>query len=307
MAGGSNTMGVRTKLDKAEEEHERRMMELVEKGNRNPFQQFFDPILNSAAHVYDTYLYSAGVLFIGMSFWAFYPSFVRFRHQRIFRYRRTQLTFRRGLFGTPHIPKWDKKYLQRIVVPPLPAPPIAVETVAAQAVAPPAAVSAHLGDGTTPGAVAVVQTPEAMLTTQESDAAVLYKATDVQSRRSAHSRFNNDDADKSERALSRELLQINKDFFGPKSDLFERAIRADAEDLDLQSRLKAAVASAKAVVVLKEDHSAVRSIPEGWEVWWVSFPEAKRRRFCKFWLGALLIARAFEDLMDMPDMPDLVN
>lgn len=306
MASGTNAIGVRTKLDKAEEEHEKRMMELVEKENRNPFQTFFDPILHNAAHVYDTYLYSAGVLFLVMSFWTVYPSFVRFRHQHIMRYRRTQLTFRRGLFGTPHMPKWDKKYLQRVVVPPVPAATIALDPLPPQAAPQGRGIKGSAGS-IGGGAVAVVAPPEAGLATQAADNSALFQAKDVQSRRSAHSRFNADDAERSELALTHELQKINRDFFGPKSDLFERAVRADAEDVDLQARLQAAVASAKAVVVLKEDHSTVRSIPEGWEVWWVSFQEAKRRRFCKFWLGALVCARAFEDLMDMPDMPDLLN
>ncbi|KPI89626.1 hypothetical protein ABL78_1291 [Leptomonas seymouri] len=312
MISGSDVIGVRTKHDKEEEEHDRMLMTRILQENRNPFQIFVDPILSEALHVYNTYLYSAGVLFIMMSFWSLYPSFVRFRHQKIWRYRRTQLTFRRGFFGTPHMPKWDKAYLQRIVIPPLPKPQIAFDTVVSRAAATTIAVQGVAGvreggAAEATAAVAVVKLEVERLALRDEDTDALYQATELQSRRSAHSTFSSGDAEKSELTLNRELQKINKDFFGPKSDLFHSAIRADAEDVDMQSRLKAAVASAEAVVVLKEDHGTVRSVPEGWEVWWVSYAEAKRRRFCKFWLGGLLCARAFEDLMDMPDMPDLIN
>lgn len=302
---GPNTIGVRTKHDKEEDEHDRKLMERIMQENRNPFQRFVDPILSNASYVYDNYLYSAGVLFLMMSFWSVYPSFVRFRHQHIMRYRRTQLSFRRGLFGTPHMPKWDKKYLQRVVVPPLPKPTLS-GTEAAAAVAS-AAAHTPLVDSASSAAVAVMQPASEGLAVRDAETDALYKATEMQSRKSARSTFNSDDAAKSELALTRELQKINKDFYGPKSDLFSSAIRDDAENLDLQTRLKEAVASAKAVVVLTESHETVRSIPVGWEVWWVSFGEAKRRRFCKFWLGGLLCMRAFEDLMDMPDMPDMIN
>ncbi|KAL7699878.1 hypothetical protein N2W54_005079 [Lotmaria passim] len=308
VAGGPDVISVRTKHDKEEEEHDRQLMERIMLENRNPFQRFVDPILDKASYVYNTYLYSAGVLFIMMSFWSFYPSFVRFRHRHILRYRRNQLTFRRGLFATPHMPKWDKKYLQRIVIPPLPTPILDVDAAAsAHATSQSAGGVAGAGEGASAAAVAVVKPADEALATRDAEADALYQATELQSRKSAYSTFSSDDAEKSELALTRELQKINKDFFGPKSDLFSSAIRTEAEDADLQSRLKAAVTSAKAVVVLKEDHNTVRSIPEGWEVWWVSYAEAKRRRFCKFWLGGLLVGRAFEDLMEMPEMPDFVN
>ncbi|KPA84485.1 putative mitochondrial hypothetical protein [Leptomonas pyrrhocoris] len=311
MVGGSDAIGVRTKHDKEEEEQDRKLMERIFQENKNPFQLFADPILNKASYIYDTYLYSAGVLFVLMTFWSCYPSFVRFRHQHIWRYRRTQLTFRRGLFGTPHIPKWDKKYLQRIVIPPLPKTAIEFEAAAAHATATPTPAQDVAAAGSSPAAaaaaVAVMKPTEAAVSVRDKDTDALYQATEMRSRRSPHSTFSSGDAEKSELALTRELQKINKDFYGSKSDLFNSSIRADAEDGDLQSRLKAAVASAKAVVVLKESHDTLRSVPEGWEVWWVSFSEAKRRRFCKFWLGGLLCARVFEDLMEMPDMPDLVN
>jgi hypothetical protein len=304
MMGGSDAIGVRTKHDKEEEERDRMLVERIMQENNNPFQRFADPILDKASYVYNTYLYSAGVLFIMMTFWSFYPSFVRFRHQHILRYRRTQLIFRRGLFGTPHMPKWNKKHLQRIIIPPLPKTRMDADGIAALATTQEAAARV---DESVAAAVAVVMPAEEGLAVRDADTGALYRATEMQSLMSAHNTFSSDDAEKSELALTRELQKINKEFFGPKSELFYNAICTDAKDLDLQSRLKEAVSSAKAVVVLTETHDTVGSIPEGWEVWWVSYSEAKRRRFCKFWLGGLLCARAFEDLMDMPDMPDLIN
>ncbi|CAG9579930.1 conserved hypothetical protein [Leishmania major strain Friedlin] len=304
MGGSSDTIGVRTKHDREEEERDRKLMERIMKENQNPFQALVDPLLEQASYMYNTYLYASGVMFLTLAFWGAYPSFVRFRHAHIFRYRRRQLSFRRGLFATEHMPKWNKNRLQRIVVPPLPTfDLVAVDSAAASPVHPTLfSCSAATGN------VSVVAAADTTVTTgAASNLDRRFDVMELSATRTSHGSFGAGDTEKSERALIRELQRINRDFFGPQSQLFYRAIPEHAATGDLRQRLKAAVATAKAVVVLVENHSTVRSIPEGWEVWWVSEPEARRRRFCKFWLGGLLCARAFQDLMDMPDMPDFIN
>ncbi|KAK7199611.1 hypothetical protein NESM_000006200 [Novymonas esmeraldas] len=305
MGGGADAIGVRTKHDREEEEHDRRLQEKISAANQNPFQSLADPVLAAAAHVYNTYLYSSGVMFLALAFWSAYPSVVRFRHLHVFRYRRTQLSFRRGLFATEHMPKWNKRYLQRVVVPPHPASvPAMEERGAAPSVPPP--LSSALASTTT--AVSVAPPAEAAVTVPGQRVEdTLFTTGELTASRTAHGSFGAGATEKSERALSRELQRINRDFFGPKERLFDRPIRDAAALDDLQTQLEAAVAAAGAVVVLKETHDSVRSIPAGWEVWWISEPEARRRRFCRFWLGGLLCGRAFQDLMEMPEMPDLIN
>ncbi|CAJ1011132.1 hypothetical protein Q4I28_006445 [Leishmania naiffi] len=300
----SDKIVVRTKHDSEEEAHDKNLMERIMQRNQNPFQALVDPLLAKTSYVYHTYLYSSGMMFLVLAFWGAYPSFVRFRHAHVFRYRRTQLSFRRGLFATEHIPKWRKSHLQRIVVPPLPVRELAI--------ARPAAASSVQSIPSSPSDV-----PSAASVTAVADSAVMKGAArdrdlgfdmlEMSATRTSHASFGAGETENSERTLSGELVSINRDFFGPKSHLFSRPIQEDFKMNDLHRRLKTAVATAKAVVVLRENHSTVRSIPEGWEVWWVSEPEARRRRFCKFWLGGLVCARAFQDLMDMPDMPDFVT
>ncbi|GET91337.1 hypothetical protein, conserved [Leishmania tarentolae] len=304
MGGSSDTIGVRTKHDREEEERDMKLMERIMKENQNPFQGFADVLLGQASYIYNTYLYSSGVMFLMLAFWGAYPSFVRFRHRHIFRYRRSQLSLRRRLFSTEHIPKWNKKYLQRIVVPPLPTSElVGVGSAAAFPVHP----RLFSSSGTTSNVSLVTAADTAVMMHTAINMDQCFNARELSATHTSHGSFGGGDTEKSERALSRELQNINRDFYGPQSHLFHRPIQEDAVNGDLQQRLKAAVTTAKAVVVLVENHTTVRSIPEGWEVWWVSEPEARRRRFCKFWLGGLVCARAFQDLMDMPDMPDFIN
>ncbi|CBZ29392.1 conserved hypothetical protein [Leishmania mexicana MHOM/GT/2001/U1103] len=304
MGGSSDTIGVRTRHDREEEERDRKLMERIMKENQNPFQSLVDPLLKQASYVYNTYLYSSGVMFLTFAFWGAYPSFVRFRHAHIFRYRRTQLSFRRGLFSTEHMPKWDKNRLQRIVVPPLPT---SEQLAGGSAAASPVHPTLFSSSAATSNVSVVAAAATAVTVRAASNLDRRFDLMELSATRSSHGSFGAGDTEKSERALSRELQSINQDFFGPQSRRFYRPIQENAATGDLPQRLKAAVATAKAVVVLVENHSTVRSIPEGWEVWWVSEPEARRRRFCKFWLGGLVCARAFQDLMDMPDMPDFIN
>ncbi|KAG5495300.1 hypothetical protein GH5_02955 [Leishmania sp. Ghana 2012 LV757] len=300
----SDTISLRTKTDHEDEIRDMKLMAQIMQESQNPFQAFADSILTQASYAYSTYLYSSGVMFLMLAFWGAYPSLVRFRHAHILRYRRKQLSIRRGLFATEHMPKWNKNYLQRIVVPPLPT----TELVAVS----PAAASPFQSSSSSPSAatdaVSVVAAAEAAVTRRAAgDRDALFNVMKVTATRTAHGIFGSGDTEKSERLLSCELESINRDFFGPKSHLFERPIEEEVACVDLQQRIQEAVNAARSVVVLKENHSTLQSIPEGWEVWWVSEPEARRRRFCKFWLGGLLCARAFQDLMDMPDMPQFVN
>lgn len=297
MGGNSNAIGVRTKHDREEEEHDKKLMERIIQENSNPFQATVDPILAQASHVYNTYLYASGVMFLGLAFWGAYPSFVRFRHAHLFRYRRAQLSLRCGIFGTEHMPKWNKKYLQRVVVPPLPTADVPATTLAAS---PP-------GPAEPSTAVSVAAPPESGVAVSAAEAASPFAVQELSAARTARGSFGAGDTDKSEEALRRSLQRINADFFGPKKAIFDAPVDAGEADKDVRIRVAEAVAAAHAVVVLKESHATVRSIPEGWEVWWVSEPEARRRRFCKFWLGGLACARAFQDLLDMPDMPDLIT
>ncbi|KAG5469979.1 hypothetical protein LSCM4_02667 [Leishmania orientalis] len=304
MGRTSNIISLRTKTDHEDEVRDMKLMAQIMQESQNPFQAFADSILTQASYTYSTYLYSSGVMFVMLAFWGAYPSLVRFRHAHILRYRRKQLSIRRGLFATEHMPKWNKNYLQRIVVPPLPT----TELVAVS----PAAASTFQSSSSSPlaatDAVSVVAAAEAAVARRAAgDRDTIFNVMKVTATRTAHGTFGSGDTEKSERVLSSELQSINRDFFGPKSHLFERPIEEEVACVDLQQRLQEAVSAARSVVVLKENHSTLQSIPEGWEVWWVSEPEARRRRFCKFWLGGLLCARAFQDLMDMPDMPQFVN
>ncbi|KAG5470402.1 hypothetical protein LSCM1_01646 [Leishmania martiniquensis] len=300
----SDTISVRTKTDHEEQEHDMKLMERIIQDSQNPFQAFLDPLLQQAAFVYNTYLYSSGVMFLMLAFWGAYPSLVRFRHAHVSRYRRKQLLIRRGLFATVHMPKWNKNDLQRIVVPLHPTAKLAAVSPAVASAAQLAAPSPSAATG----AASVVAAPEAAAMVRAvDDRDVRFNVMQLTSTRTAHGAFGAGDTEKSECVLSAELQSINRDFFGAKSHLFDRPIQEDVACANLQQRLKAAVATARSVVVLKENHSTVKSIPEGWEVWWVSEAEARRRRFCKFWLGGLVCARAFQDLMDMPDMPQLAN
>ncbi|KAG5496067.1 hypothetical protein JKF63_02365 [Porcisia hertigi] len=304
MGPTSDTIGVRTKHDREEEEHVTRLMERIMQENRNPFQTFVNPILDQASSLYSTYLYSSGVMFLMLAFWGLYPSFVRFRHAHLLRYRQRQISIRRGLFGTEHLPKWNKKYLQRIVVPPIPTP----ELRAVGPATPSFLQTASSWPSDATSSVSLVPTADAGgLVRPASDSCAPFAVMELTATRTSRASFGTGDAENSERALIRELYRINRDFFGSKSHLFGRPIQEADASADLQTRLKGAVAAAKAVIVLKEDHRTVRSIPKGWEVWWVSEPEARRRKFCKFWLCGLACARAFQDLMDMPDMPDFIN
>ncbi|CAC9522707.1 conserved hypothetical protein [Leishmania infantum JPCM5] len=304
MGGSSDTIGVRTKHDREEEERDRKLIERIMEENQNPFQTLVDPLLEQASYVYNTYLYASGVMFLTLSFWGAYPSFVRFRHAHIFRYRRTQLSFRRGLFATEHMPKWNKNRLQRIVVPPLPTSDL---VVVGSAAASPVHPTLYSPSAATSNVSVVAAADTAVTARPASNLDRRFDVMELSATRTPHGSFGGGDTEKSEHALSRELQSINRDFFGPQSRLFHRPIQENASARDLRQRLRAAVTTAKAVVVLVENHRTVRSIPEGWEVWWVSEPEARRRRFCKFWLGGLVCARAFQDLMDMPDMPDFIN
>lgn len=294
-----NTIAVRTKQDREEEEHFKKLTASIQRQSANPFQRVADAFLSSTSHVYNTYLYSSGVMFLALSFWSFYPSFVRFRHRHLLRYRRSQLTLRRGFFATEHMPKWNKEYLQRIIVPPV--PPV---------VNPLPRAAGNSAKQVTRSCEITIKPDggEPLAPSATAPAAALYSSiTELTTAPSRYAKFSSGEAKASATALSQELRRINIDFYSPKEHLFQTPVPQHLDNNDIHSRLQAAVKKSNAVVVLVETHEEVKSIPPSWEVWWVSEPEAKRRWFCKFWLVGLLCARAFEDLLDMPEMPDFVN
>lgn len=304
MAFHNGALQVRTLNDKTHEEHERHLMASILCDNVNPFEYAAEAILNPMANVYRNYLYSSGVMFVAFAFWTAYPSFVRYRHKHIMRYRRNQLTLRRWVFLTPHLPKWDKKYLQRIVIPPPPAATTSVEDIVNRGKRNLRESTGSM-EGTT---TEVIPQPEGAvdlsIESTASSTKSLYCQKTIRTSASSQATFANNYEAQSERDIKKELAVISRAFY---ENSFDTPLDVSMARDSVYSRILDAVRRGKARVVLKEDSTTVQSIPPAWCVWWVSAQEEQRRHFCVFWLIALAVARALQDLLYMPEMPAFVS
>ncbi|RNF03628.1 uncharacterized protein Tco025E_08142 [Trypanosoma conorhini] len=295
-------IGVRTTHDKVLEERENALMEAIAKENENPFQRAADAMLGAVSHLYTNYLYTSGTLLLAWTWWGLYPRYARFRQKHIMRFRRgRQSEFRRWFFYTRHIPKWDKKYLQRLELPRRMRPGVVpvhnfspnanVGSTLASANSSSVALS-HDADA---GAVA----PSAHATAGDAAPFITVRLTDGAS-------FAGGSRAKMERTVTSGVCSLNESL---QQQLEEgRILGWDSVDpVVMQGEVQQLVKKAGGVVVLKETHETRRSVPVDREVWWVSLEEANRRREWWFWLQVLVAARILEDLLDMPEMPDFVQ
>lgn len=318
-------IAVRTLKDKEREEHEERLMEQIRKENANPLQNAGEKVWDAVAGIYSGYLYSSGVLLILFSLWAAYPSFVRYRHLHLKRYRKDQLVFRRWFFGTVHMPKWDKKHLQRIVIPPPPQPQEQPDLYFAAAAA--RAQQEKLLHG--------VSSPAAFDHAEGAHGAVVRSGVEdercgalplrtvqqqqppreeespfakpiLSSKASAKAAFHNAFEAESAATIHEALMDINRSVYSQQGQ-FSRPVNPEVDLADVKSRVEWAVQKGDACVVLKENHTTKRSVPPGWEVWWASAEEKQRRNTCKRWVLILAFCRAMQDLLDMPEMPRVIQ
>ncbi|ORC92578.1 uncharacterized protein TM35_000033310 [Trypanosoma theileri] len=286
-------IGVRTANDKEEEAREKALMEAIAKENENPFQQAAQAIFGLAGNLYTNYLYTSGTLLLLWTWWGLYPSYARFRHKHIMRFRRRrQGEVRRALFYTRHIPKWDKKYLQRIELPEWSRERI------------PAMPKSFLKMDTSLHSSSLTPVQNNAVSASELSSAIAHESGNndftplVTARTSAAATFAGAACAKSEGIVMAGVDAINE------------SLPHDAADVDvhaLQQQVRALLQHAHTTVVLRETHATRLSVPLGREVWWVAADEARRRREWWFWMQILIVARVLQDLLEMPEMPDLVQ
>ncbi|EKG02839.1 hypothetical protein TCSYLVIO_006125 [Trypanosoma cruzi] len=291
---------VRTTHDKVLEARENAFMESIARENENPFQQAADALIGAVGRLYTNYLYTSGTLLLAWAWWGLYPRYARFRHKHVVRFRRkAQSEFRRWFFYTRHIPKWDKKYLQRVELPrrmphETPAARKSPQCTHSSVIltSSPSLTSSHDTDA---GAVASERHESA----RSQDPFITVRLTDGAS-------FAGGFREQVERNVASGICDLNESL---QQQLKEgRILSREAVDPDvLQGEVKQLVKQAGGIVVLKETHETRRSVPVDREIWWVSPEEARRRREWWFWLQLLVAARILEDLLDMPEMPDFVQ
>ncbi|EPY39474.1 hypothetical protein AGDE_04454 [Angomonas deanei] len=232
-------------------------------------------------------------MFLSLAFWALYPGYIRFRHKYIFRYRNTQLVYRRGWLATEHIPKWNKKYLERLVVP--------LETTANKA-----------GESVS---VVPVDSQEIAVRPDEAGDVTLhiygggkpFQKKELSLRASPKTPFTNGDGLHSFKKLSEAVQRVNTVFY--QTTTFTAVQREDtlASVEEVRAYLSRCIKESYLAVVLVESRTDSKAIPEGFEVWWLSSDEFKRRQFCVLWLLILGFARCLQDMLDMPEMPDFAQ
>ncbi|EPY24644.1 hypothetical protein STCU_07077 [Strigomonas culicis] len=303
-----DSIGVARITDKSQENHDEELLRKIMEENTNPIGRFGESITGSLSALYFDYVYASGVLLMGFALWSAYPSYVRFRHRYIWRYHRKQLMLRRGIFATYHMPKWDKKYLQRIVIPPPPkgddvtiSDILEEEGEASQKPeqSVPNATEQCTEIATQIGATAVSATLDTYSAGKPFERHVL------SSKRAAMATFGKSDTGAVEREVSKALRVINEELLSGKAKRFESP--SPISFVDVPNAVYHAVKSARSCIVLKETSVHSKAIPPGWEVWWASADEQKRRSFCLFWLTILVFCRFMQDLLDMPEMPDFVQ
>ncbi|RNF07488.1 hypothetical protein TraAM80_03344 [Trypanosoma rangeli] len=294
-------IGVRTTQDKQMEERENALMEAIARDNENPFQRGADAMLGAASYLYTNYLYTSGTLLLAWTWWGLYPRYARFRQKHIMRFRRAQqCEFRRWFFYTRHIPKWDKKYLQRLELPRrTPHGMVAAHNFSSYANVGTLSVPSTSSLALSHDADAGVVIPAANEAAKDLSPLITVHLTDGAS-------FAGGSRAKMERTVASGICSLN--------ELLQRQVGEGRilgwESLDpdaVQGEVQQLVKKAGGVVVLKETHETRRSVPVDREVWWVSLEEANRRREWWFWLQVLVAARILEDLLDMPEMPDFVQ
>ncbi|KEG08495.1 hypothetical protein DQ04_07051020 [Trypanosoma grayi] len=290
-------IGVRTAYDKEQDAREAALLEAIAKENENPFQHGAEALLGVVGKLYSDYVYTSGVLLLAWTWWGLYPSYARFRHKHIMRFgRRRQVDFRRWFFYTRHIPKWDKKYLQRVELPRRVPFEEAATLNSRQHVTSPPTASLLTVPREASSAVEMSGKQEGVKNPNDFVSVCLTSGASFAG--GARGKLESDVAS-GIRAINESLQQqLNE----------RRILSRDAVDPDLiQHEVERLVKEARGVIVLKETHATRRAVPVDREVWWVSSDEARRRREWWFWLQVLVVARVMEDLLDMPDMPDFVQ
>lgn len=280
---------VRTPQDDAEKKREALLLQQISKENENPFQRAADDMMNAVRTVYTQYLYASGVLLCATVFWGLFPSFARYRYMHIRRYRKSQLLRRRWMFATPHIPTWNRQYLQRINVPMLatsheltrPFIPAATQDGTAGDEARATATSVRVGEGAESGDG--FHTPVLSSVPSPQNSFAKNYATEV------------------EQDVAKTVASINAAVFASMGTPLRAGIVTSDQ---LRALLLRGIKQAKSTVVKVESPSTNQSIPAGWEVWWAAADEAKRQRQWHFWGGALVCARVLQDLLYMPDVSE---
>lgn len=289
-----DSLAITAKPDPTREKHEMEIAKRLEAERSNPLQRTGDALVAGLSYVYSEYLYSTGTALLFFSLWAFYPSFARYRHKNVFRYRKRELEFKRVFFRTQHLPTWNKKYMQRIVVPPSRQP----------RVAPVERQRADSSDGATRTELASALPNAAALDPRVSDHMSDFLKKGITVRSTVQNRFYRHEETRWEEDLATRLQEINDEYFGDPNKHFDVDGHYNKDvPMGLREDIEKAVENSPLVCVLRESHDTVKSIPEGWEVWWMSSDEARRRSFCRFWITTLLVFRALQDLFFVPDMP----
>ncbi|KAH9589025.1 hypothetical protein LSM04_000583 [Trypanosoma melophagium] len=288
-------IGVRTASDKEEEAREKALLEAIAKENENPFQQAAQSIFSAAGYLYSNYLYTSGTLLLLWTWWGLYPSYARFRHKHIMRFRRRrQVEVRRALFYTHHIPKWDKKYLLRVE---LPQWSRETKNLLHKSLLNDRNTSSHASSLTVSQYTTDITHSHVVSSiTPESETHEAAPLITVQT--SAAATFAGAACAKSESAVVSVIHAMNDAL--PRDDV-------DVDVQALQQQVRAVLQHAHTTVVLRETHNTRRSVPLGREVWWAAADEARRRREWWFWMQILVVARILQDLLEMPEMPDFVQ
>ncbi|KAG8344195.1 hypothetical protein ERJ75_000946500 [Trypanosoma vivax] len=285
-------VGLRTANDKQYEAREKLLMEAVAKENENPFQAVADVVLASVSSLYCDYLYASGTMLALWTLWGLYPPYARFRHSHVARFRRrSQREFCRWFFWTRHIPKWDKRHLQCIEL-----PGHSTERTMKVATGPLATCDASQASAETN-----YRCHSATYHEQTAREGVFATASGT-----GAAAFAGGGLARMENKIAAGIQSVNESL----QHKLEDKVLADAGAVDLNKLhrdVAELVKDSGGVIVLRETHATRRSVVPGRELWWVSLEEALRRKEWWFWAKILIAARMLQDLLDMPDMPDLLQ